>query len=317
MKLVTLVLEGASVIDSPEKRCRRRGRGRVTTLFALPIRIRGNLKLSVPSTLYGHSVPTAAKRNEYSAPPLEHHHPLGISTGVFARDRGNWPELVKAASSASVYVTELSALSEPELDGLERFLATSPRLPFRYVSVHAPAKKSSLSKDRLVQRLGKLPRWVRSVIAHPDRLRGLEQYRALGSRLVLENMDDRKADGRTADEMERFFRELPEAGFCLDVAHVYSLDPRMDLAHELLDRFGDRLRQVHLSSLRDGRHVPVCPEDEELFESVLARCGDVPWIMEAEIPDRWGHRATREPVTSLTHRYRERRAISDRMIDFE
>jgi len=34
----------------------------------------------------------------------------------------------------------------------------------------------------------------------------------------MENMDDRKLTGRIADEMEAFFGELPEAGFCLDAA---------------------------------------------------------------------------------------------------
>ena len=61
------------------------------------------------------------------------------------------------------------------------------------------------------------------------------------------------------------------------------------LAHDLLDRFGDRLRQVHLSSLAGGRHVPVLREHEELFVPLLRRCSDVPWILEAEIPERWQH----------------------------
>jgi sugar phosphate isomerase/epimerase len=65
-------------------------------------------------------------------------------------------------------------------------------------------------------------------------------------------MDDRKPTGRIADEREAFFAELPEAGFCLDVAHAWSIDPTMNVARELLDRFRSRLRQVHLSSLSGG-----------------------------------------------------------------
>ena len=100
-------------------------------------------------------------------------------------------------------------------------------------------------------------------------------------------MDDRKFTGRVADEMESFFEELPDAGFCLDVAHVRSIDPTMDAAHELLDRFRSRLRHVHLSSLDDGRHVPLTEDDEGLFAEVLNRCRDVPWILEALPPERW------------------------------
>ena len=55
----------------------------------------------------------------------------------------------------------------------------------------------------------------------------------------------------------------------------------MALAHELLDRFGARLRQVHVSSLVDGSHAPLTAEDVERFRPVLRRCVDVPWILEA------------------------------------
>jgi hypothetical protein len=129
---------------------------------------------------------------------------------------------------------------------------------------------------------------VRSVVTHPDTLSDVGRYRALGTRLVLENMDDRKFTGRVADEMEKFFEDLPDAGFCLDVAHVRAVDPTMDAAHELLDRFRARLRHVHLSTLDDGHHVPLTENDERLFAEVLNRCGDVPWILEALPPDRQG-----------------------------
>ena len=55
----------------------------------------------------------------------------------------------------------------------------------------------------------------------------------------------------------------------------------------VLDRFRSRLRQVHVSSLSGGHHVPLTDEDEERFAAVLGRCCDVPWILEARPPDRW------------------------------
>jgi hypothetical protein len=96
--------------------------------------------------------------------------------------------------------------------------------------------------------------------------------------------------------MESFFDELPDAGFCLDVAHVRSIDPTMNAAHELLDRFRSRLRHVHLSSLYQGGHVPLTDDDEALFAEVLDRCRDVPWILEALPPERW---ATRMKATAF------------------
>jgi hypothetical protein len=65
---------------------------------------------------------------------------MGISTGVFGDLRGAWQELVAAACRVSSHAVELWALSEPELAGLMGYLAAKPRLPFRYVSVHAPVK---------------------------------------------------------------------------------------------------------------------------------------------------------------------------------
>ncbi len=74
---------------------------------------------------------------------------------------------------------------------------------------------------------------------------------------MLENMDVHKSDGRTVQELERYFELLPEAGFCLDVAHAWSLDPTMGLAYD-----------------RDAR----------LFMPVLEHCRDLPWIFEAPVP---------------------------------
>ena len=202
-------------------------------------------------------------------------------------ERGDWPALVEQACRVSTFAVELSALSGAELPGLVRYLSAKPRLPFRYVSVHAPVKHQGSEAPVLVQQLAELPVWVRSIVAHPDAISNPDAYGSLGTRLVLENMDDRKATGRTADEIEPFFEELPDAGFCLDVAHAWSIDPTMTVAHELLDRFRSRLRQVHLSSLSAGHHVPVASDDESLFADVLDRCRDVPWILEAPPPTRW------------------------------
>jgi hypothetical protein len=171
------------------------------------------------------------------------------------------------------------------------YLRSEPRLPFDYVSVHAPVK--GIDAIRGPSLLQQLPPRVRSIVVYPDAEIDLASCRALGSRLTIENMDFRKDSGRVAAELEPFFAALPDAGFCLDIAHAHSIDPSMNAAHELLDRFGGRLRQVHLSSLCDGHHVPVTEGDESLFAPVLDRCRDVPWILEAPPPRSWSDRRAR------------------------
>lgn len=225
--------------------------------------------------------------NRNAARLMAGHHPIGVSTGIFDDLRNAWRPLVLAACGVSTYAAELSALSEDELPGLIAYLNQKPRLPFRYLSVHAPVKNRSMDDIATAQLLDGFPLSVRSIVTHPDALRDFAPYRDLGTRLVLENMDERKRAGRTADELEAIFDALPDAGFCFDVAHAHSIDPTMSAAHDLIDRFPARLRQVHLSSLADGHHVPLTRADEHLFASVLDRCRDVPWILEARPPARW------------------------------
>lgn len=107
--------------------------------------------------------------------------------------------------------------------------------------------------------------------------------------MVLENLDHRPSTGRTPAELAPFFEALPKAGFCLDVAHVTAIDPTLLLAHQLLDAFGARLRQLHLSSfVRDeAKHVPLTDEDITRFEPILRRCRGVPWILEAPLSDTY------------------------------
>ena len=228
-------------------------------------------------------VTTLDDRPATAAALLSGHHPLGASTGILP-SRGNWPALVQEAAAVSPFAAELAALDEQELPALEAFLARPGHLPFRYLSVHAPSKNRRIDEAALVGRLAALPPQVAAIVVHPDTIEDVALWRALDGRCVLENMDGRKALGQTADHLAPFFDALPTAGLCLDVAHAASLDPTMELAAELLDRFGSRLRHVHVSSLVDGAHAPVTIDDAERFRPVLRRCVDVPWILEAPAP---------------------------------
>ena len=218
-----------------------------------------------------------------TASPLLASHPmLGCSTGYMEQEREEWEQLVVDAAAVSSVVVELSALSEPELPGLIAFLNADFQLPFRYLSVHGPAKHRERSEPELVGLLDSLPRWIDAIVMHPDTIEDAAAYTPLGRRLVLESMDGRKSAGRTAQELAEYFEQLPEAGLCFDVAHAKSVAPTMDAGEEILAAHGPRLRHVHLSSLDDdAHHVSLTPEDEELFSQLLRKCRDVPWILEA------------------------------------
>jgi hypothetical protein len=223
----------------------------------------------------------ATKADEGSS-IVARHHPIGASTGYMQDLRGDWDAQVAEAWKVSSFAIELSVLSEQELPSLTEYLQRSPSLPFRYISIHGPSKGREMDEERLVSALDQLARRADAIVMHPDTIERLELYRPLGQKLLLENMDARKSSGRTAEELGKAFAKLPEAGFCFDVAHASSIDRGMRAANDLLDRFGDRLCHVHLSSLSEDRHhVRLNSEDEELFCPVLRRCLDVPWILEA------------------------------------
>jgi hypothetical protein len=217
-----------------------------------------------------------------TALPLSGHRLLGLSTGFMTDDRGDWWSLVDRAAAFSTAAIELSALSECELPSLEAFLDETPSLPFFYVSLHAPSKGRHMPERDLVAKLEKLSRHASAIVMHPDSIQNPEHYLALGSAVVLENMDSRKVDGRTSQDMKRWFAALPDAGLCLDLAHVSSIDPELTVGQELLDEHGHRLRHVHLSSLDDDcHHRRLTSGDERRFRPLLDRCRDVPWILEA------------------------------------
>jgi hypothetical protein len=207
---------------------------------------------------------------------------VGPSTGYMVGARGDWPRLVAAAEACSLDVVELSALSAGELPGLLAFLRDARDLPFGHVSVHGPSKGWDGTPAALAAALAGVPGFVDGVVLHPETLGDVEAFADLGARLRLENMDTRKDDARTVAELAVYFEALPAARFCFDVAHAQLHDPSMGLAHELLDAFGERLAEVHVSSiLPDGDHVPLQAADAETFLPVLERCTGVPWVLEA------------------------------------
>jgi hypothetical protein len=210
---------------------------------------------------------------------------VGASTGFLEDLRGDWPAMVEASSLISHQAIELSALSGDELPGLERYLRTADLGAFRRISVHGPSKGWSSTPSALARTLRDLEGPVAGIVMHPETLGDPCAFADLGERVWLENMDTRKRDARTVAELERYFDLLPSARFCFDVAHAWLHDPSMELAHALLDAFGDRLAEVHLSSiLPSGRHIPLQRRVLSAFAPVLRRCTGVAWILEAPLP---------------------------------
>jgi hypothetical protein len=203
---------------------------------------------------------------------------IGMSTGLF--DEEHWSGRVARATGWSRTAIELGAYTPAVLDSAVAFLRRSP-LPIGYLSLHLPFALDDGGEERLVGRLVVLESRVSALVQHPDALTTPAMLAPLGRRLVLENMDVRKP-GRDVAELEPYFRVLPEAGLCLDVAHAKTIDPELKLPHELLKAFGTRLRELHISGIdRQGNHLPLDADAVDSFADVLRRCRGVPWILES------------------------------------
>lgn len=209
---------------------------------------------------------------------------FGVATGAFISERDDWPKAIERAIAEGWHVIELTAIFEELLDELIAFCARSSNTlsVFRRISIHAPAHFHTDS-SAVVEKLASWHSGL-DLILHPDLYRDQPALRALGERVVFENMDVAKDFGRTFEDLRDVFAEYPDAGFCLDVAHVWTNDPSLALAHELLDGFGDRLRQLHVSGIEpDGAHRLTMPDDLDLYRPILDRCQHVPWLLETEL----------------------------------
>jgi hypothetical protein len=210
--------------------------------------------------------------------------PIGFSTGALAK--GDFMQgLDLQRRHARIHAVELSALRDHELAPLVEAAGSLDLGGFDYVSFHAPSKLTTLDERSVLDLLAALPgEWP--IVVHPEIILTPSLWRALGARLCIENMDDRKTLGRTAEELRVLFREFPEATFCLDVGHARQIDPTMAVALLMLFEFGSRLKQLHVSDVgvrgehlalsvlakwacaRVARHVPQeCPL---IIESVIS-----------------------------------------------
>jgi hypothetical protein len=205
----------------------------------------------------------------------------GIATGAFVEERDDWPLAIARARDEGWRWIELTAMGD-RLPPLVALLDKDPGVLDRFdrISVHAPAKTDASPAEVI----GLVERLQFDVVLHPDVFGRETACARLGARAVFENMDVTKGDGRDVTELAEVFAEFPASGFCLDVAHVWTNDPTLQLGHELIDAFGDRLRQLHVSGIEpDGTHRPTTAVDIALYEPLLDCCVGVPWLLETEL----------------------------------
>jgi hypothetical protein len=181
---------------------------------------------------------------------------IGFSTGALAL--GDFDRGLSLMSGRNTKVVELSALREEELPALAAAFSRLDLGKYEYVSVHAPSRLERVKESTVVDLLRPCIEHGWPVVLHPDAIGDHGCWREFGKLLCIENMDKRKRAGRTATELRRHFRELPEASLCLDLAHARQVDPALGVTREIVRDYGDRIVQLHLSELDvRSHHAPL------------------------------------------------------------
>jgi len=194
---------------------------------------------------------------------------VGYSTGAIAP--GDVPRALGLLAGRGARAVELSALRASELAPLLDQIPALDLSAYAHVSVHAPSRFDAALEPRVAEALAARvpPAWP--IVLHPDTVHDLRVWRPLGARLCVENMDRRKATGRTIRELGRVFEALPEASFCFDVGHAHQVDRTMNDAFQLLEALGARLGQLHVSEVTSaGRHDPLSRSAVAAFRKIAA-----------------------------------------------
>lgn len=212
--------------------------------------------------------------------------PVGFSTGALAC--GDFRRALKMLQARRLPALELSALRERELSPLLDALDTLDLSNYAYLSLHAPSAFTTLSEQTATLLLKRsLPRsWP--IIIHPDALMDYSLWHGFGEALCIENMDQRKPIGRNLRELEAVFAAFPDASLCFDIGHARQIDPTMGEAAFILQRFGDRLKQVHISEVNTrSQHEAISFTALQAFRKVAHLIPqDVPIILETVISEQ-------------------------------
>ncbi len=178
---------------------------------------------------------------------------FGFSTGALAG--GDFRRALAMLRDLPATCVELSALRLPELEPLMQTLDHLDLSGFSYVAVHAPSRFDPAEEPDVIRQLQRAAARRFPIVLHPDAIHVPERWSVFQDLLLIENMDKRKATGRSVPELTEVFARLPEARFCFDIGHARQFDSTMTEAFLLLRAFGRRLHQVHLSEVSShNRH---------------------------------------------------------------
>lgn len=157
---------------------------------------------------------------------------------------------------------------------------------FRYVSIHAPSfdRFDTNSMIKFRQTLDIFEEFcqkvkVNSIVFHPDQIGEWAIFENYTFPVLIENMDWQKEIGKYVDSMKDIF-EKADAPMVLDLNHCYTNDPTMNLAKDMVENFGERIFEIHLSGFEKSHDPLFQTQQIEILEAIPNK--DLPVIIESE-----------------------------------
>ncbi|GEM_PF-2043361 len=167
------------------------------------------------------------------------------------------------------------------------------------LSVQTPSFEISYGDNRvsddvlaMIRQVAKLVHIERFVL-HPDlidkdawdKLKGLHLDLGILSHsgICLENSDSHKEFGQTVADMKKVLDRIG-CGIVLNLAHCFTIDPTMRLAHAFIDVLGPKIVEVHLSGVGEcsRSHLPLFQTMQDIILDPLRRISsDIPIIIES------------------------------------
>ena len=203
-------------------------------------------------------------------------HPVGYTTGALCR--GDWQTALCILRDSRFTAIELGTLREWEFMGLLSHLPTLDVSKYDAVSVHCP-KIQKMTEEKLTEDLSPIYDRGWNITVHPYVIKNPKLWKKFGSQLCIENMGtstkSSKASewvGQDVDGLSPFFNDLPDASMCFDIGHAIQMDETTELAENLIDSFGDRVKIIHLSKVNpSGEHLPLTVEPIRALGRVITR----------------------------------------------
>jgi hypothetical protein len=210
---------------------------------------------------------------------------IGFSTGALAR--GDFRLALQMLSDKKANAVELSALRQDELAPLVQQLAQLDLSRFQYISFHAPSTMEPSYEPTALELLKQVAARKWPIIVHPDAMHRPAEWASLGECLCIENMDKRKPIGQTATDLNKFFELLPNSSLCFDIGHARQVDPTMSEAWAILQRFRDKIKQLHVSEVNtQSKHDPISLESVLAFQKVSHLLPiEAPIILESRVEE--------------------------------